>query len=145
MWGVPITIFISKKTGKPLIDKNVNNKILQVLKEKGVESWFELPNETFLTDSYLPDEYHKVDSILDVWFDSGSSHVYVLKNKKIKDKADLYLEGSDQHRGWFQTSLLESCNSLIKMFGTSLYADLNLLNKGLPYLLFFYFLVRKHD
>ena len=106
---MPITIFVSKKTGKPLIDKNVNNKILNVLKEKGVESWFELPNETFLTDSYLPDEYHKVDSILDVWFDSGSSHVYVLKNNKIKDKADLYLEGSDQHRGWFQTSLLESC------------------------------------
>ena len=109
MWGVPITIFVSKKTGKPLIDKNVNNKILNVLKENGVESWFELPNETFLTDGYLPDEYHKVSSILDVWFDSGSSHVYVLKNNKIKDKADLYLEGSDQHRGWFQTSLLESC------------------------------------
>ena len=109
MWGVPITIFVSKKTGKPLIDKNVNNKILEVLKEKGVESWFELPNETFLTESYLSDEYYKVDSILDVWFDSGSSHVYVLKNNKIKDKADLYLEGSDQHRGWFQTSLLESC------------------------------------
>jgi isoleucyl-tRNA synthetase len=109
MWGVPITIFVSKKTGKPLIDRNVNNKILKVLKEKGVESWFELPNETFLTESYLSDEYYKVDSILDVWFDSGSSHVYVLKNNKIKDKADLYLEGSDQHRGWFQTSLLESC------------------------------------
>ena len=87
----------------------MNNKILNILKEKGVESWFKLPNEIFLTESYLPDDYYKVDSILDVWFDSGSSHVYVLKNNQIKDKADLYLEGSDQHRGWFQTSLLESC------------------------------------
>ena len=109
MWGVPITIFISKKTGKPLIDKSVNQKIINVLTKKGVESWFTLPNKEFLTQDYIPDDFIKVDSILDVWFDSGASHVYVLKNNDIKKKADLYLEGSDQHRGWFQTSLLESC------------------------------------
>ena len=67
-----------------------------------------MPTEEFLTKKYNAVDYEKVFSILDVWFDSGSSHVYVLKNNGI-DQADLYLEGSDQHRGWFQTSLLESC------------------------------------
>ena len=107
-WGVPITIFLSKETKKPLVDKDVNKKIIEVLEREGVDSWFTLPNDEFLTSKYNPNNFEKVFSILDVWFDSGSSHVYVLKNNGIK-KADLYLEGSDQHRGWFQTSLLESC------------------------------------
>ena len=107
-WGVPITIFLSKENKKPLIDNEVNEKIIEILQEKGVDSWFTLPNEEFLTKKYNAVDYEKVFSILDVWFDSGSSHVYVLKNNGI-DQADLYLEGSDQHRGWFQTSLLESC------------------------------------
>ena len=107
-WGVPITIFLSKETKKPLIDEELNKKIIEVLQNEGVDSWFTLPNEKFLPKKYQADDFEKVFSILDVWFDSGSSHVYVLKNKGIK-KADLYLEGSDQHRGWFQTSLLESC------------------------------------
>ena len=114
-WGVPITIFISKKNGAPLIDNKVNEKILSVIEEEGIDSWFSQPVEYFLNGLYESDEFEKVDSILDVWFDSGSSHVYVLKNRGIKDKADLYLEGSDQHRGWFQTSLIESCAN----YGTS--------------------------
>ncbi len=107
-WGVPITVFLSKENKTPLIDNEVNEKIIAILQEKGVDSWFTLPNEEFLTKKYNAVDYEKVFSILDVWFDSGSSHVYVLKNNGI-DQADLYLEGSDQHRGWFQTSLLESC------------------------------------
>ncbi len=108
-WGVPITIFISKKNGKPLINEKVNKRILSVIKDEGIDSWFVKPNEYFLKDIKNHEEFEKVDSILDVWFDSGSSHVYVLKNNGITNKADLYLEGSDQHRGWFQSSLLESC------------------------------------
>ena len=107
-WGVPITIFVSKETKKPLIDHEVNKKVIEVLGKNGVDGWFTIPNEEFLPKKYNANDFEKVFSILDVWFDSGSSHVYVLKNKGIR-KADLYLEGSDQHRGWFQTSLLESC------------------------------------
>ncbi len=114
-WGVPITIFISKDNGKPLINKTVNKKILSAISKEGIDSWFTKPKEYFLEGIKNSDEYEKVDSILDVWFDSGSSHVYVLKNQGIKDKADLYLEGSDQHRGWFQTSLIECCAN----YGTS--------------------------
>ena len=108
-WGVPITIFISKKSNKPLIDKEVNAKIISKLNELGIDAWFEKPNDFFLTNKYRGEDFIKVDSILDVWFDSGSSHVFVLKDQGLTKKADLYLEGSDQHRGWFQTSLLESC------------------------------------
>ncbi len=108
-WGVPITIFLSKKTQEPLLDKKVNLKIISQLRQEGIEAWFEKSNDFFLTEEYNPNEYEKVNAILDVWFDSGSSHVFVLKNQGIADQADLYLEGSDQHRGWFQTSLLESC------------------------------------
>ena len=107
--GVPITIFLEKKITKTIIRPRCKNKkILSVLKEKGVDSWFDLQNNDFLPEKYNPDDFIKVKSILDVWFDSGSSHVYVLKNRGIK-KADLYIEGSDQHRGWFQSSLVESC------------------------------------
>ena len=95
------------------MDLEVNKKILSVLKSKGVDSWFELNNDKFLTENYDPNDYSKVNSILDVWFDSGASHAFVLRNKNI-NIADLYLEGSDQHRGWFQTSLLESCGLVRK-------------------------------
>ena len=108
-WGVPITIFVSKKQKKPIIDSDVNKKIISLLQENGVDFWFEGSGESFLPKKYNSSDYEKVTSILDVWFDSGSSHVYVFKNKGVKGKVDLYLEGSDQHRGWFQTSLLESC------------------------------------
>ncbi len=107
-WGVPITIFINKDSQKPLLDKEVNKKIISILEKHGVDSWFKLDNKEFLTKNYEPDKYIKVTSILDVWFDSGASHSYVLKDRGI-ECADLYLEGTDQHRGWFQTSLIESC------------------------------------
>ena len=107
-WGVPITIFINKDSQKPLLDKEVNKKIISILEKHGVDSWFKLDNKEFLTKKYEPDKYIKVTSILDVWFDSGASHSYVLKDRGI-ECADLYLEGTDQHRGWFQTSLIESC------------------------------------
>ena len=107
-WGVPITIFINKDSQKPLLDKEVNKKIISILEKHGVDSWFKLDNKEFLTKKYEPDKYTKVTSILDVWFDSGASHSYVLKDRGI-ECADLYLEGTDQHRGWFQTSLIESC------------------------------------
>ena len=108
-WGVPITVFVNKKTGKPLIDKEVNRNIISKIDEHGTDLWFSENKEIFLTSNYNPDDYEKVSDILDVWFDSGSSHAFVLKNRGIKEKADLYLEGSDQHRGWFQSSLIESC------------------------------------
>ena len=117
--GVPITIFINKDSQKPLLDKEVNKKIISILEKHGVDSWFKLDNKEFLTKKYEPDKYIKVTSILDVWFDSGASHSYVLKDRGI-ECADLYLEGTDQHRGWFQTSLIESCGiynkALIKLF-----------------------------
>ena len=108
-WGVPITIFLDKRNNKPLLDKEVNKKIIELIKLHGTDIWFSGRNEVFLTSNYNPDDYTKVTDILDVWFDSGASHAFVLKNREIFEKADLYLEGSDQHRGWFQSSLLESC------------------------------------
>jgi len=108
-WGVPITIFVSKVNGEPLINKHVNMKILSTIKNEGIDAWFTKPTDYFLSEIANSEEYEKVSSILDVWFDSGSSHVYVLKNNGFDCKADLYLEGSDQHRGWFQSSLIESC------------------------------------
>ena len=108
-WGVPITVFINKLTGEPLIDKKVNKNIINKINDNGTDFWFLGNNGDFLTSNYNPDNYEKVTDILDVWFDSGSSHAFVLKNRGINQKADLYLEGSDQHRGWFQSSLIESC------------------------------------
>ena len=108
-WGVPITVFVNKKSKLPLVDELVNKKIVDRIEEYGIDCWFNKSNDFFLTDKYESDDFEKVDSILDVWFDSGSSHVFVLKNNGFNDKADLYLEGTDQHRGWFQSSLLQSC------------------------------------
>ena len=105
-WGANYNI-CNKKTKKPLIDERLNKKIIEVLQTNGVDSWFTLPNEKFLTSEYNANDFEKVFYTRCV-VRLGSSHVYVLKSNGIK-KADLYLEGSDQHRGWFQTSLLESC------------------------------------
>ena len=108
-WGVPITVFVDKKTKQPLIDKNVNAKIISLIEKNGTDIWFSESVDFFLTSNYESKNYEKVTDILDVWFDSGSSHAYVLKNRGLDAKADLYLEGSDQHRGWFQSSLLSAC------------------------------------
>ena len=85
-WGVPITIFISKKSNQPLIDKEVNAKIISKLDKLGIDAWFEKPNDFFLTNKYKSEDFIKVDSILDVWFDSGSSHVFVLKDQGLTKK-----------------------------------------------------------
>ena len=111
-WGVPITIFAHRDTGVPLNDPKVNARIIEAVKEMGADAWFETPAQAFLGDDYSANEYEKVEDILDVWFDSGSTHAFCLEGRDdLKWPADLYLEGSDQHRGWFQSSLLESCGT----------------------------------
>ncbi|MBB4658817.1 isoleucine--tRNA ligase [Parvularcula dongshanensis] len=110
-WGVPITLFVDQD-GKPLIDPRVNARVLKAIRERGADAWFDTPKEAFLGDAHDASAYEKVEDILDVWFDSGSTHAFVLEARKsLSWPADLYLEGSDQHRGWFQSSLLESCGT----------------------------------
>src|SRR5262249_37659966 len=106
-------IFASKKTGEPLRDEAVNKRIVDAFKEEGADAWFASPPERFLGNEYKAADYEQVTDILDVWFDSGSTHVFTLEQGHwgLKWPADVYLEGSDQHRGWFQSSLLESCGS----------------------------------
>jgi len=111
-WGVPIPIFIDKKTNQPLIDDDVFQRIENIFINNGSDSWFINRSEDFLGKKYNPDDFTKVTDIVEVWFDSGSTHSYVLeKRKELKWPADMYLEGSDQHRGWFHSSLLHSCGT----------------------------------
>jgi isoleucyl-tRNA synthetase len=112
-WGVPLAIFVEKKTGQVLNDKDVFKRIEQAFEAEGADAWFTSPASRFLGEGRNPDDYEQVTDILDVWFDSGSTHVFVVEhpidtNWPRAERADLYLEGSDQHRGWFQSSLLES-------------------------------------
>ncbi|WOI52820.1 isoleucine--tRNA ligase [Parvularcula sp. LCG005] len=110
-WGNPIAIFIDKDR-QPLVDSEVNGRIVAAIRERGVDAWFDTPAEEFLGDKYDAADYEKVTDILDVWFDSGSTHSFVLEQREdLKWPADVYLEGSDQHRGWFQASLLEGCGT----------------------------------
>ncbi|NNC48791.1 MAG: class I tRNA ligase family protein, partial [Sphingomonas sp.] len=113
-WGVPIALFVERKTGELLVDKAVNERIVAAMREEGVEAWDESRAGEYLGEGRDPDDYEMVTDILDVWFDSGSTHAFVLESGDWPDQrwpADLYLEGSDQHRGWFQSSLLESCGT----------------------------------
>ncbi|MDE1172981.1 MAG: isoleucine--tRNA ligase [Parvibaculaceae bacterium] len=111
-WGVPLTIFVRKKTGEILHDDAVNRRILDAVRHGGADAWFELPDSHFLGDKYVAGDYEKIEDILDVWFDSGCTHAFVLEEREdLKWPADVYLEGSDQHRGWFHSSLLESCGT----------------------------------
>jgi isoleucyl-tRNA synthetase len=111
-WGVPITVFVSKKTGEVLRDAGVMARIVAAVKEEGTDVWFSADPQRFLGNDFKTDEWEPVRDILDVWFDSGSTHAFVLEARpELKWPADLYLEGSDQHRGWFQSSLLESCGT----------------------------------
>ncbi len=108
-WGVPLPIFINKKTHDPIIDDEVNNKIFEIFRKEGSDAWYKREISDFLIEKYKSEEFKKVDDIVEVWFDSGSTHSYVLENRKDLDwPADMYLEGSDQHRGWFHSSLLHS-------------------------------------
>ena len=111
-WGVPITLFVKNGTGEYLQDPEVNARVIAAVREHGVDAWDESRKAEFLGDAHNPDDYEMVADILDVWFDSGCTHAFTLESGRwpaLKWPADLYLEGSDQHRGWFQSSLLESC------------------------------------
>ncbi len=111
-WGVPIAVFVDKKTGEPLRDPEVMGRVVEAFKTEGADAWFESPAKRFLGNTYNADDYEQVRDILDVWFDSGCTHAFTLEgNPELKWPADLYLEGSDQHRGWFHSSLLESCGT----------------------------------
>lgn len=112
-WGVPIAVFFHKETGEVLVDEAVNKRITDAFETEGADAWFnDGAAERFLDGAYSTDEWEQVSDILDVWFDSGSTHSYVLeKRTDLKWPADVYLEGTDQHRGWFHSSLLESCGT----------------------------------
>jgi isoleucyl-tRNA synthetase len=108
-WGVPIALYVHKKTGDYLKDPVVNGRILHAFHEGGADAWFGADHQALLGNGYSLDDYEPVTDILDVWFDSGSTHAFVVEARYGADvRADLYCEGSDQHRGWFQSSLLES-------------------------------------
>ncbi len=107
-WGSPLAIFVDKDTGEVLRDEAVNARIRDHIAAEGADAWFTRPASDFLGD-HDPERFEKVEDILDVWFDSGSTHAFMLEGRNdTRWPADLYLEGSDQHRGWFQSSLLES-------------------------------------
>ena len=111
-WGVPLPIFINKKTKEPLRDQKIIDRIADIYEKEGSDCWFIDDTKKFLGDKYNPSDYEKLNDIVEVWFDSGSTHSFVLeKRKDLKWPADMYLEGSDQHRGWFHSSLLESCGT----------------------------------
>ncbi|HEX7742425.1 MAG TPA: class I tRNA ligase family protein, partial [Sphingobium sp.] len=111
-WGVPIALYVNRKTGEYLVDKAVNDRIITAFKGAGADAWFGADHQALLGPDYDLADYEVVNDILDVWFDSGSTHSFVVEGRYGPDaRADLYLEGSDQHRGWFQSSLLESCGT----------------------------------
>jgi isoleucyl-tRNA synthetase len=111
-WGVPITVFVEKKTGEPLRDQKVFDRIVAAVEKEGADAWFSSDPSRFLGPEFNADDFEQVSDILDVWFDSGATHAFVLEDREeLSWPASLYLEGSDQHRGWFQSSLLESCST----------------------------------
>ena len=112
IWGVPLPLFVSKKTNKPLKDLEVIENIAKIYEKEGSDCWFSDDPQKFLGKKYKKEDYVKSTDIVEVWFDSGASHSYVLeKRKDLTWPASMYLEGSDQHRGWFHSSLLESCGT----------------------------------
>ncbi len=113
-WGVPITVFVNRKTGEPLRDQAVLERIVAAVREEGADVWFTADPQRFLGEDHDAADYDQVFDILDVWFDSGSTHAFVLESgvwPNLQWPASLYLEGSDQHRGWFHSSLLEACGT----------------------------------
>ena len=112
VWGVPLPIFINKKTKEILVDDEVNLNIANIYEKEGSDCWFSDNPQRFLGEKYKSEDYEKLSDIVEVWFDSGSTHSFVLeKREDLKWPASMYLEGSDQHRGWFHSSLLESCGT----------------------------------
>ncbi|WP_288943575.1 isoleucine--tRNA ligase [uncultured Roseovarius sp.] len=120
-WGVPLTCFtrVGALPTDPdylLRDETVNARILEAFEAEGADAWYKPgAKERFLGNDYDPSEWNKVDDILDVWFDSGSTHAFVLRDREDGSDdglADLYLEGTDQHRGWFHSSMLQACGTI---------------------------------
>ena len=112
-WGVPICVFVNRQSGRILVDEAVNARIVEAFEAEGADAWFaDGAAERFLGDGLAANEWEQVRDILDVWFDSGSTHAFCLEEREdLKWPASVYLEGSDQHRGWFHSSLLESCGT----------------------------------
>ncbi len=109
-WGVPIALFVNKATQEVLMDDEVNARIITAMEVDGADAWYDKPAQYFLGDKYKAEDFEQIHDILDVWFDSGSTHAFVLESRDTLPRpANMYLEGTDQHRGWFQSSLLESC------------------------------------
>ncbi|MDH4742752.1 isoleucine--tRNA ligase [Sphingomonas sp. CBMAI 2297] len=108
-WGVPIALYVHRQTGAYLRDPEVNARILNAFETGGADAWFQADHQALLGPRYDLAHYEVVTDILDVWFDSGSTHSFVIEARYgAGTRANLYVEGSDQHRGWFQSSLLES-------------------------------------
>ena len=119
-WGVPITVFVHKDTSEVIPRSGfarsgaLIDKIVAAFKTEGADAWFKPGAKQRFLEGLVEnaDDWQQVTDILDVWFDSGSTHAFVLEQRPdLKWPADLYLEGSDQHRGWFQSSLLEACGT----------------------------------
>tara|TARA_B100000575_G_scaffold294458_1_gene310546 strand:- start:1077 stop:3851 length:2775 start_codon:yes stop_codon:yes gene_type:complete len=109
VWGVPLPLFINKKTGQPLRDKKIIDRIAEIYEKEGSNTWFTENPQRFLGQEYSANDFEQVKDVVEVWFDSGSTHAFCLeKRSDLKWPASMYLEGSDQHRGWFHSSLLES-------------------------------------
>ena len=107
-WGVPIPVFVERRTGEPLRDPAVLDRIVRAFETEGADAWYSSKPERFLGEGREPADYEQVMDIVDVWFESGSTHGFAMEGIGEGWPADLYLEGSDQHRGWFQSSLLEA-------------------------------------
>ncbi len=107
-WGVPIAVFVDKRSGEVLRDPAVMARIVDAFAAEGADVWYSAPPSRFLGEGRDPAQYEQVRDIVDVWFESGATHSFVLGAEDLPFPADLYLEGSDQHRGWFQSSLLEA-------------------------------------
>ncbi|MCB1720128.1 MAG: isoleucine--tRNA ligase, partial [Alphaproteobacteria bacterium] len=116
-WGVPIALFVHKETDEILRDETVLNRIGDIFEAEGSDAWWSRNPQDFLGNDYNAEDYTQIFDIVDVWFESGSTHAFVceerddLRRPAGKRPANLYLEGSDQHRGWFHSSLLESCGT----------------------------------
>src|SRR5215469_1568876 len=111
-WGVPIAVFVEKKSGAVLRDQAVIDRIAAAFEKEGADAWYSTDPAVFLGPGRNPEDYEQVKDVVDVWFDSGSTHAFILEQRPaLQWPASLYLEGSDQHRGWFHSSLLESCGT----------------------------------
>ncbi len=111
-WGVPIPVFVNKQSGEILRDQAVFDRVAEAFETEGGDAWFASPPSRFLGEGYRAEDYEQVRDIVEVWFESGSTHAFVLEQRPdLAWPASLYLEGSDQHRGWFHSSLLESCGT----------------------------------